>query len=53
MARMIKETPFLYGEDAPLFEQKAATVQPLPKEKRDQIKADYEFMRTKCVNCTF
>ena len=53
MARLIKETPILYGEEARLFELRAATVQPLPKEKRDQIKADYEFMRKRCVNCTF
>lgn len=53
MARLIKETPILYGEEARLFELRAANVKPLPKEKRDKIFADYEFMRKRGVNCTF
>ena len=53
MARMIKETPILYGEDARLFELRMQNVKKLPKERRDKIAADYEFMRKRCVNCTF
>ena len=53
MARMIKETPILYGEEARLFELRAATVKPFPKERIEKILADYEFMRKRGVNCTF
>ena len=35
MARLIKETPMLYGEEARLFELRAATVKPLSKEDAD------------------
>lgn len=53
MARMIKETPILYGEEARLFELRAATVKPFPKERIEKNLADYEFMRKRGVNCTF
>lgn len=53
MARPIKETPILYGEEARLFELRMMNVQKLPEERRAKILADYEFMRTRCVNCTF
>jgi len=53
MARPIKETPILYGEEARLFELRMMNVQRLSEERRAKILADYEFMRKRCVNCTF
>lgn len=38
MARPIKETPILYGEDARRFEKEMKEVKPLTKEKREKIR---------------
>ena len=38
MARPIKETPILYGEDARRFENELNNVQPLSKEEKERIR---------------
>lgn len=53
MARPIKETPILFGEEARQFEVRMLNPQPLPVERQERIQQDYEFMRSKCVNCSF
>ncbi len=53
MARPIKETPILYGEEARKFELRMQNVTRLPEERRAKILADYEFMRNRGINCTF
>ena len=53
MARPIKETPILYGEEARQFEMRMMNPKPVSKERRESIKRDYEFLRKKCVNCSF
>lgn len=53
MARPIKETPILYGEEARKFELRMQNVTRLPEERRAKILADYEFMRNRGTNCTF
>lgn len=46
MARPIKETPILFGEDARRFEKEMREVKPLSKEKRDKIRRQYDaFLR--------
>ena len=42
MARPIKETPILYGEEAREFEENMKQVRPLSDEKLAQIKRDYD-----------
>ena len=42
MARPIKETPILYGEEARKFEESMKQVRPLSDEKLAQIKRDYD-----------
>lgn len=53
MARPIKETPILYGEEARKFEMKMLNPTPVSQERREQIMRDYEFLRGKGVNCIF
>ncbi|MBO4906566.1 MAG: hypothetical protein J5486_05975 [Bacteroidaceae bacterium] len=53
MARPIKETPILFGEEARQFEMRMMNPKLLSEEKRERILRDYEFMRSKCVNCSF
>ena len=53
MARPIKETPILYGEEARQFEMRMMNPKPVSKKRRESIKRDYEFLRKKCVNCSF
>ena len=53
MARPIKETPILYGAEARQFERRMMNPEPVSKERREAINRDYEFMRTRCVNCSF
>lgn len=53
MARPIKETPILYGADARQFEMRMMNPEPVSKERQEAINRDYEFMRTRCVNCSF
>lgn len=42
MARPIKETPILYGEEARIFEENTKHVRPLSEEQIAQIKRDYD-----------
>lgn len=42
MARPIKETPILYGEDARRFEERMKQVRRETPEEREQCLADYE-----------
>ncbi len=53
MARPIKETPILYGDEALQFEMRMLDPQPVPPEMLKSIMNDYEFLREKCVNCSF
>ncbi len=53
MAKPVKETPVLYGEEARQFEVKMLHPKPLPPERAERILRDYEFLRRKCVNCSF
>ncbi len=53
MARPIKETPILYGEEAKKFEMRMQKPKPVTKERSARIRQDYEFMRNRCVNCSF
>ena len=53
MARPIKETPILYGEEARKFETRMMNPQPLSPERQEGIQRDYEFLRSRCVNCSF
>lgn len=53
MARPIKETPILYGEEDRKFEMRMLNPTPVSKERREQIMRDYEFLRGKGVNCIF
>ena len=53
MARPIKETPILYGEEARKFETRMMNPPRLPAEQIERMQRDYEFMRSRCVNCTF
>ena len=45
MAKPIKETPVLYDEDAYRFEMMAHNVQPLPKERQEEMWKIYEEVR--------
>lgn len=53
MARPIKETPILYGEEARRFEMQMLNPKPISREREESIRRDYEFMRDRCVNCSF
>ncbi|MBR5958505.1 MAG: hypothetical protein IKZ99_09090 [Salinivirgaceae bacterium] len=53
MARPIKETPILFGDEAKRFEMQMMNPQRLTAERKKRIKKDYEFLRSKCVNCSF
>ena len=53
MAKPAKETPILFGEEARQFEVKMLHPKPLPRKQAERIRRDYEFLRGKCVNCSF
>ena len=53
MAKPVKETPILFGEEARQFEVKMLHPKPLPRKQAERIRRDYEFLRGKCVNCSF
>lgn len=46
MARPIKETPELYGEDAKRFERLISRPRPVTKEEKERARKAYEIMRT-------
>ncbi|MDR3252796.1 MAG: hypothetical protein LBT35_04450 [Tannerella sp.] len=45
MARPIKETPILRGENALRVLERMQNPEPLPKEKIEEIKRDYEWCK--------
>jgi hypothetical protein len=45
MARPIKDTPILKGKDAKRFREAMGNVQPMPKERLEEIQKSYEFMK--------
>ena len=53
MARPIKETLILYGEEALKFETRMMNPEPVSRERVESMQRDYEFMSSRCVNCTF
>ncbi len=53
MARQIKETPILYGDEARLFEMRMQNPEKLSNQAKERMMRDYEFMRSRCVNCSF
>ncbi len=53
MAKPVKETPILFGEEARRFEMRMLRPKPLSPARVKAIQRDYEFLRKKCVNCSF
>lgn len=53
MAKPIKETPILYGEDARMFELRMMNPPKFSKEKREKMFRDYEMLRRCGTNCIF
>ena len=53
MARPIKETPILFGEEARRFEMQMLNPRPISAEQKTRMLSDYEFLRSRCVNCAF
>ena len=53
MAKPVKEPPILFGEEARQFEVRMLHPKPLPPARVKAILRDYEFLRKKCVNCSF
>ncbi len=47
MARPIKETPILYGEEARKFELRAKHVRPYSDVEIEEIKRSYEFIQSR------
>jgi hypothetical protein len=45
MARPIKETPVLYGEDARRFEERMKHPQPISEEKRKRMAESWEIFK--------
>ena len=48
MARPIKETPILYGEDARRFEARMQERRRISAEERQQINAAYDAVKSVC-----
>jgi hypothetical protein len=53
MARPIRETPILFGDEARRFEMQMLNPRPISAEQKAQMMSDYEFLRARCVNCAF
>lgn len=53
MAKPIKETPILYGDEARRFELRMQSPVKLSIERLQKMKEDYEFLRSRAVNCAF
>jgi len=45
MARPIKPTPILYGEDAVRFEMRMQNVKPMSKKEREEQRRAYEWAK--------
>ncbi|GHT23293.1 hypothetical protein FACS189430_06340 [Bacteroidia bacterium] len=50
MARPIKPTPILYGEDAIRFEMRMQNVKSMPKREREEQRRAYEWFMSKLQN---
>ncbi len=46
MARPIKETPELYGEDAKRFEKLISKIRPVSKDEKERARRAYEVMKS-------
>lgn len=46
MARPIKETPILYGEDARRFEERMKHPRKLSKERQEEMLRNYELLKS-------
>ena len=53
MAKPVKETPILFGEEARQFEVRMLHPKPLPPARVKALLRDSECLRKKCVNCSF
>lgn len=53
MAKPIKETPILYGDEARKFELKMQNPIKISAERQQKMQEDYEFLRSRAVNCVF
>jgi len=49
MARPIKPTPILYGEDAIRFEMRMKNVKPMPKREREEQRRAYELFKSRAT----
>jgi len=49
MARPIKPTPILYGDDALRFEMRMKNVKPMPKREREEQRRAYEFAKSRAT----
>jgi len=47
MARPIKPTPIIYGEDAIRFEERMKNIIPMPKEEREEQRRAYELAKSR------
>jgi hypothetical protein len=47
MAREIKETPVITGEDARRFREAMENVKPLSKERKEHIQQSYEWSKSR------
>ncbi len=45
MAKPIKETPFLYGEDARNFVKENANIEKVSEEEKEEINHSYELLK--------
>ncbi|UBD75980.1 hypothetical protein K6V26_06515 [Parabacteroides goldsteinii] len=50
MARPIRETPILFGEDARKFEERIKHPRKVSKEELDRVKKNYEFVINAATN---
>ena len=49
MAQPIAETPTITGKDALRFMQAMANVKPISKKDREQMKKDYQFVKSRAT----
>jgi heme oxygenase len=47
MARPIKDTPIIWGEDARRFTEAMENIVPMPEEEREAIKKAYEWFKSR------
>ncbi|MEL5892512.1 hypothetical protein AAE250_03290 [Bacteroides sp. GD17] len=50
MARPIRETPILFGEDARRFEERMKKTRIISKEERERVKKNYELVLKAATN---